>query len=90
MNLPKGKLTTRTVELSGGSVEVHSMTIAQSRIVAKLKDEEMIAAAINFATGVSKEDALEWLESAPAGDAKKILDAISDVSGLSGAAQFPK
>lgn len=86
--LPKGKMSTRTVELSGGAVEVHSLTIMQSRIAGKLDGEESIAAAISFATGTMKEDVLEWLAEAPAGDAKKLLDAITDVSGLSGAAQF--
>lgn len=86
--LPKGKISTRTVELSGGPVEVHSLTIMQSRIAGKLDGEESIAAAISFATGTPKEDVLAWLAEAPAGDAKALLDAITDVSGLSGAAQF--
>lgn len=86
--LPKGKMSTRTVELSGGPVEVRSLTIAQSRIAGKLDGEDSIAAAISFATGTDKSDVLAWLAEAPAGDAKKLLDAITDVSGLSGAAQF--
>lgn len=90
MSLPKGRLSTRTVELSGGPVEVRSLTIGQSRIVGKLDGEEMIAAAIVFACGVSKDEAHEWLETAPAGDAKKLMEAIQDVSGLTGAAQFPQ
>ena len=88
MSLPKGKLTTRTVVLSGGEVEVHSLTIGQSRIAGRLDGEESIIAAISFATGTPKDEVAEWLESAPAGDAKALMDAISDVSGLTGAAQF--
>lgn len=86
--LPKGKIGTRTVELSGGSVEVHSLTLSQSRIAGNLEGEDRIVAAISFATGIDKRDVEEWLESAPAGDATKLLNEITDVSGLSGAAQF--
>jgi hypothetical protein len=90
MSLPKGKISTRTVELSGGTVEIHSLTIAQSRIAGKLDGNESIAAAISFATGTDKSDVMAWLDEAPAGDVKTLLDAITDVSGLSGAAQFQK
>lgn len=86
--LPKGKLSHATVELSGGPVEVHSLTIAQSRIGAKLEGEERIVAVISFGTSNEKADVAEWLADAPAGDVTKLLDAIMDVSGLSVGAQF--
>jgi hypothetical protein len=88
--LPKGKLSTRKVELSGGTVEVHSLTLSQSRIAGNLEGEARIVAAISFATGLDKADVQEWLEDAPAGDATKLLNAITDVSGLSAEAQFPE
>lgn len=81
---------TRTVELSGGPVEVRALTIGQSRIAGKLEGEESIVAAVAFATGSDKADVATWLEEVPAGDVKAILDAIADVSGLTGAASFPK
>lgn len=86
--LPLGKLSTRKVELSGGTVEVHSLTLAQSRIAGQLDGEARIVAAVSFATGIDKADVEVWLETCPAGDATKLLNAITDVSGLSEAAQF--
>lgn len=86
--LPKGKLGTATVELSGGPVEVHSLTMAQSRICAGLKDDERVIAAIAFGTRNDKADVAAWLEESPAGDVTKLLNAITDVSGLSEGAQF--
>lgn len=88
MALPKGRIDTAKVALSGGEVEVHGLTIAQSRIAGKLDGDESIAAAISFATGTDKPDVLAWLAEAPAGDVTKLLNAITDVSGLSQGAQF--
>lgn len=86
--LPKGKLSTRTVELSGGAVEVRSLTLSQSRIAGELKGEDRIVAAIVFATGNDKAEVEAWLADAPAGDATALLNAITAVSGLSAEAQF--
>lgn len=88
--LPKGRIDTRSVELSGGTVEIHGLTIAQSRMCGRMDNEEGYAAAISFATGTDKPDVVEWLATAPAGDVTKLLNAITDVSGLSQGAQFPK
>lgn len=89
--LPKGNLATRKVELSGGEVEVHGLSFGQSRIAGELEGVERIIAAVSFATGTPKEEVEAWLESAPAGDASKLLDAIMDLSGLVQAeAQFPQ
>lgn len=88
--LPKGKSSKRTVELSGGPVEIHSLTLAQSRICGKLEGDERVIAAIAFGTGTPKEDVATWLaeDTTPAGDAVLLLNAITDVSGLSAEAQF--
>jgi hypothetical protein len=86
--LPRGKIDTRTVTLSGGDVEVHGLTIEQSRIAGTLDGTDSIAAAISFATRNDKAEVLEWLGSAPAGDVTKLLNAITAVSGLSAEAQF--
>lgn len=90
MSLPKGKIDKRVVELSGGPQEVHGLTIGQSRIAGNLDGEDSIAAAISFATGTDKAEVVEWLAEAPAGDVTKLLNAITDVSGLSAGAQFPQ
>ena len=90
MSLPKGRISTRKVELSGGEVEIHGLTLAQSRIVGNLEDGvERVVAAISFATGTDKREVEEWIETAPAGDATALLNAITEVSGLSQGAQFP-
>lgn len=88
MKLPRGKIDVRTVTLSGGDVEVHGLTIEQSRVAGNLSGTDSIAAAISFAIREDKAEVLEWLESAPAGDVAKLLNAITDVSGLSAEAQF--
>ena len=67
--LPKGKMHTRAVQLSGGTVDVHSLTLSQSRIAAGLEGEAQMVAAIAFATGTDPKDVEEWLEDCPAGDA---------------------
>lgn len=90
MSLPKGRIDTVKVELSGGEQEVRGLTISQSRIAGNLDGEESIAAAICFATGTPKDEVVAWLAEAPAGDVTKLLNAISDVSGLSQGAQFRK
>lgn len=86
--LPKGKLSTRKVELSGGTVEVHSLTLGQSRVAGDLEGTARIVAAISFATGIDKADVKAWLEDVPAGDATKLINAITEASGLSAEAQF--
>ena len=86
--LPKGKHGSRTVELSGGPVEVHSLTVTQSHIAARLQDEERAVASISFACRVDKEAARSWLAEAPAGDGVKLLNAIAEVSGLVEGASF--
>ncbi len=69
-------------------MQVHSLTLSQSRIAGELEGEERVVAAISFATGTDKEEVAAWLETCPAGDATALLNAITDVSGLSAGAQF--
>lgn len=90
MSLPKGRINTAKVDLSGGEVEVHGLTLAQSRISGDLEGEERIVSAIVFATGTDKPEVIEWLKDAPVGDVNKLLDAIRIVSGLEQGAQFPQ
>lgn len=90
MALPKGRIDSVKVGLSGGEVEVHGLTITQSRIAGNLDGTDSIAAAISFATGTDKPDVMEWLDTAPAGDVTKLLNAISAISGLTEGAQFRK
>lgn len=90
MSLPKGRINTAKVELSGGEVEIRGLTLGQSRISADLEGMDRVIAAIVFATGTDKPEVEEWLESVPASDATKLLDAIMNVSGLSEGAQFPQ
>lgn len=87
MALPAGKLRTVTVELSGGTVEVRSLTLNESTAVGELADGK-VAQAIAYATGEELEAVNAWLSNAPAGDATKLMNAITEVSGLSEGAQF--
>jgi hypothetical protein len=86
--LPKGKTSIRTVELSGGSVEIRSLTLTESRIAGEKEGEERVVASIAFAAGIHPDDVRAWLTDTPAGDVVKLLNAITSVSGLSGEAQF--
>lgn len=86
--LPKGNLPTITVTLSGGDVKLKSLTLSQSKIVGGLKGDAMIVAAIAFATGETRANVKAWLEEVPAGDGKKLLAAVTEVSGLNEGAQF--
>lgn len=88
--LPAGRIATAKVQLSGGEVEIHGLTLAQSRIAGKLEDVERIVCAVHFATSTPKTEVEAWLDACPAGDATKLLNAIMDVSGLSEGAQFPQ
>lgn len=84
-------MATRKIELSGGEVEIHALTMPQARIAGELEGTERIVASIAFATRTDPPEVAEWLETAPAGDGTKLLNAITEVSGLSQAeAQFPK
>lgn len=88
--LPKGNLPTVKVTLSGGDVEITSLTLSQSKIVGGLKGDAMIIAAIAYATGETRPNVKAWLDEVPAGDAKKLLAAVTKVSGLDEGAQFPE
>lgn len=91
MSLPKGRLTSRKVELSGGEVEVHGLSFDQSRIAAELEGVDRIICALSFGTGTPKGDVEAWLADAPAGDAYKLLDVIMELSKMAVAeAQFPQ
>lgn len=88
--LPKGNLGHRKVELSGGDVEIRSLTNGQVRIASNLTGDERATCAIAFSTGTDKADVAAWLadDATPASDVATLLNAIMDVSGLTGAAQF--
>lgn len=91
MSLPKGRINTAKVTLSGGEVEIRGLTLEQSREAGAAGDStERVVVAISHATDTPREEVAEWLETAPAGDATKLLNAITDLSGLSAEAQFPK
>lgn len=91
--LPKPVTSSKKVTLSGGEVEVFPLTLDQSRQAGAGKgelDDAAIIAGISFATREDPRDVAEWLETAPAGDVTALLNAITEVSRLSGAAQFPE
>lgn len=90
MALPKCAIPTCTVELSGGPVEVSGLTMGQARLMGGMKSETANVAAISWATNTDKADVEAWLEDTPAGDVRLLLAAITEASGLSEGARFPK
>ncbi len=85
--LPVGVMPSRTVTLSGGDVVVHGLTMAQVR---QIKGNRGNAVAISFAVGCTEDEADAWIGSVPAGDVTRLLDAVTDLTGLSEGAQFPQ
>lgn len=89
MSLPASRGETRTVELSGGDVVVHGLTMAQARACRDQKDEnEADALCIAWGADMTVDDVREWLKTAGAADAKMLLDAIMELSGYGKVARF--
>lgn len=90
MPLPKGKLSTVTVELSGGPVEVHSLSVGQAERIAEAPAEEMTALYIAAATSTSLPEVKEWMADAntPTTDVAVLLEAVKDVSLIGQGARF--
>lgn len=90
MSLPASVHERRTVELSGGPITVHGLTMAQSRACRDTGDEaEADALAIGWGADVTVEDARAWCKEASSADVRLVLDAILELSGLRTGAKFP-
>lgn len=93
MSLPASSATTRTVtvELSGGTVVVHPLTITQTRACRDASDEnEADALCIAWSTDTDVAEAREWVRTADPADFRLLIDAIGEVSKLGKDAQFPQ
>ena len=84
--LAKRELGYRDVEVDVGTVRVRALTrteVVQCRDkTGKTIDVELIALGMTDPE-LTKDEAGEWLSTAPAGDYVKVLQAISELSGLS-------
>jgi hypothetical protein len=81
---------TETVELSGGPVTVHGLTLNQSRACRDATENEADALCISWGTDTPAQEVRDWLMVADPADAKKLLNAIMGLSGLTEAAKFPE
>lgn len=91
MTLPISTVTTEMVELSGGDVPVHGLTLKQGRACRDTADEwHADALCIAWGTDTDVEETKAWLETASATDVRALLDTIMRLSGMGKAAQFPE
>lgn len=89
MSLPASVVATAPVELSGGSVQVRSLTIGEVRQCRKLDADASDILAISLATGATMAEATEWFAQALAGDLVRLMAAVFTASGMDEAATFP-
>lgn len=93
--LPASQPPTLKVQLSGGTVEVHGLTIGQIRQVRQVGNTAGADAsdvlAIALATDQSVDEVQSWWDSGPlAGDVVRLLDGIQSASGMDAGAGFPR
>lgn len=93
MSLPKSVAGSERVELSGGYIDVRSLSVDEMEAVQKLTKKNPRAGnilAISIATGEEHDATAAWYNdpSTIAGDVSKLLDAIGQVSGTSEEATF--
>ena len=91
MSLPASnvKARTRTVDLSGGAVEVHGLTLIQTRACRDANADEADVLCIAWGTDQPPAEVRAWLTEADPEDARKLLAAVMELSGLIEGAQFP-
>lgn len=89
--LPKSKIPTERVELSGGYVDIRGLTVAEYNAVGKLDGSAQNILAISYATGEEHDAVKSWYnaETTLAGDVDILCRAIMRLSATDGAAQFP-
>lgn len=84
MALPPSKVSTGTVELSGGVVEIRGLTFNEAR---EMRGERANAVAIAYATGCTEDEAQAWIDTALAGDFNELIEAVLKASRLDEGAQ---
>ena len=84
--LPKIELPTDVVDLHGTKVEVRGLSRSEFLHMAKEAEGDVETAeilALAAGAGCTVEEAKEWRENSPSGDVGKVLDRISELSGMS-------
>lgn len=92
MALPSSKVKTERVELSGGYVDIRGLSVDEADAVGKLSGAAQNILGIAYATGESHDAVKAWYHNpeTSASDAVKLAEAVSRLSGLDGAATFPR
>lgn len=85
MGLPKVELPTDKVEIDGEMVEVRGLSRTEFLGLSKRAAGDVEIAevgALVLGCGVTEEEAAEWRATTPAGDVGRVLDRISELSGM--------
>ncbi len=86
MALPPVGFEKEEVKLSGGVATVRGLSYAEGQ---KVRGPDAVVHAISAATDTPFRDAKDWVGNAPAGDIKRLMEAINRLSGFDDDAQFP-
>lgn len=91
MGLPHNPQATETVQIGEVSLDVRGLHLFQIRQLAQMDQDLSDATAIAWATGCTVDEAREWIEASPGGDAIQLLAAIMRFSGWDpdAGARFP-
>lgn len=92
MSLPVSRGMSEEVELSGGTVKVHGLTVSEMEAVRKLSGAAQNILAIAYATREDHDGVRDWYHSSTtsAVDVGRLADAIARLSGLDEGAGFPR
>lgn len=92
MTLPASSVRSRTetVDLPGGSVTVHGLTLIQTRACRDATPDEADVLCVAWGADITPAEAREWLVEADPEDARAVIGAVMRLSGLLADAQFPR
>ena len=83
MPLPRPVLATSSIDLDGTNVELRSLTFTQAlKLRAMDIEADRVAWMVSCATGVSQDEAAEWMDAVPTSLAADLIIAIVELSGL--------
>jgi hypothetical protein len=90
--IPKSVIPRETVTLSGGTIDVRGLTVAEMETVRKLDGAAQNVLSIAYATGNDHDEVKAWYhsEGTSAADVGRLATVIARLSGLDDDAQFPR
>lgn len=91
MGLPSNPLPSEDVVVGDVSIAVTGLHLFRVRELAKMDPDQSDAQAIAWATGCTPDEARDWIEASPGGDAIALMAAIMRLSGWDpdAGARFP-